>query len=69
MLGDKIGTLEAGKFADLVVVNGDSLSDISMLREEARIGMVVKGGEIVVNRLRAAREDMSIMVWLCCFGS
>jgi imidazolonepropionase-like amidohydrolase len=51
MLGDKIGTLEAGKLADLVVVNGDPLSDISMLQEEARIGMVVQGGEIVVNRL------------------
>ena len=51
MLGDKIGTLEAGKLADIVVVNGDPLSDISMLQEEARIGMVVKGGEIVVNRL------------------
>lgn len=51
MLGDKIGTLEPGKLADLVVVNGDPLSDISMLQEEARIGMVVKGGKIEVNRV------------------
>lgn len=51
MLGDKVGTLEVGKLADLVVVNGDPLSDISMLMEEVRIELVAKGGEIAVNRL------------------
>jgi imidazolonepropionase-like amidohydrolase len=50
MMGDKIGTLEAGKLADVVVVNGNPLEDITMLMEEARIGMVLKGGEIVINR-------------------
>lgn len=50
-MGDKIGTLECGKFADLVVVNGNPLNDISMLQIESRIGMVIKGGEIVVNRI------------------
>jgi len=50
MMGDKTGTLEAGKLADVVVVNGDPLDDITMLMEETRIGMVIKGGEIVVSR-------------------
>jgi len=43
---DKIGTLEAGKFADLIVVNGDPLSDISILRKAENIKIVVKGGKI-----------------------
>jgi imidazolonepropionase-like amidohydrolase len=51
MMGGKTGTLEAGKLADVVVVNGNPLEDITMLIEEARIGMVLKGGEMVVNRL------------------
>ena len=50
MMGDKTGTLEAGKLADVVVVNGNPLEDITMLMEEARIGMVIKGGEMVVSR-------------------
>jgi imidazolonepropionase-like amidohydrolase len=50
MMGDKTGTLEAGKLADVVVVNGDPLDDITVLIEETRIGMVIKGGEIVVSR-------------------
>jgi imidazolonepropionase-like amidohydrolase len=50
MMGDKTGTLEAGKLADVVVVNGNPLENITMLMEEARIGMVIKGGEMVVSR-------------------
>ena len=49
MMEDMIGTLECGKYADLVVVNGDPLEDIVMLQDESRIGMVLKGGEIVTN--------------------
>lgn len=39
-LGDQTGTLEPGKLADLVVVDGDPLADITVLgpREAARGG-------------------------------
>ena len=50
MMKDEIGTLEVGKYGDLVVVNGNPLDDITMLQVENRIGMVVKGGEIIVKR-------------------
>jgi imidazolonepropionase-like amidohydrolase len=50
MMEELTGTLEPGKLADMVVVNGDPLRDISMLQVENRIGLVVKGGEIVVKR-------------------
>jgi imidazolonepropionase-like amidohydrolase len=38
---DKLGTVEAGKWADLVAVNGDPLKDISELE---RVKFVMKGG-------------------------
>ena len=50
MMKDETGTLEIGKYGDLVVINGDPLLDITMLQEENRIGMVVKGGDVIVKR-------------------
>ncbi len=43
--GGQVGTLEAGKFADLLVVDGDPLSDITVLQDHARIVAVMKGGK------------------------
>lgn len=43
-LGDELGTVEAGRLADLVVVDGNPLDDIKLLLESARIHMVLKGG-------------------------
>ena len=44
---NEIGTLEAGKLADIVVLNGDPLANVSNL---LNVAMVIKGGEIVVQR-------------------
>jgi imidazolonepropionase-like amidohydrolase len=46
-----IGTVEKGKLADLVVVAGDPLSDVSLLQDPERIALVLKGGEVAANRL------------------
>ncbi|NJN40786.1 MAG: amidohydrolase family protein [Gammaproteobacteria bacterium] len=40
---DRIGTLEPGKLADLVVVNGDPLADIAILQDRSHLS-VMKGG-------------------------
>jgi len=40
---DKAGTIEPGKFADIVAVHGDPLSDISILE---RVDFVMKGGVV-----------------------
>jgi imidazolonepropionase-like amidohydrolase len=42
----KIGTLEAGKWADLIAVEGDPLKDVTTLE---RVKFVMKGGEVVKN--------------------
>jgi imidazolonepropionase-like amidohydrolase len=40
---DQIGTVEAGKFADIVAVQGDPLADISILQ---KVDFVMKGGKV-----------------------
>ena len=50
-LGDETGTLEAGKLADLVVVDGNPLKDITVLQDRSRILAVLKGGEAAVDAL------------------
>ena len=52
-LEKQIGTVAAGKLADLVVVDGDPLRNIGVLRDQERIRLVMKGGEVCVNKLPA----------------
>jgi imidazolonepropionase-like amidohydrolase len=51
-----IGTVEKGKLADLIVVAGDPLSDVTVLQNPERIALVLKGGEIAANRLAKTRR-------------
>jgi len=46
---DKVGTVEAGKFADLIAVRKDPLSGIEALES---VDFVMKGGEVVKNNLK-----------------
>lgn len=58
--GGKVGTLEAGKFADIVVVDGDPLTDITILQDVTRIVTVIKGGKIFHNTLPSGpRVDLT----------
>jgi imidazolonepropionase-like amidohydrolase len=43
---DKVGTIEPGKWADIVAVDGDPLADVTALE---RVKFVMKGGEVVKN--------------------
>jgi imidazolonepropionase-like amidohydrolase len=47
---DDIGTLGPGKLADLLVVDGDPLADVSILEDAERINLVMIGGRAVVAR-------------------
>jgi len=48
---DDLGTIEAGKLADLLVVNGDPSKDITLLQDRANLHVVMKGGVFVVKTL------------------
>ena len=45
-LDDETGTLEVGKLADLLVVEGDVLGDISRLEDQSNLRVVMQGGII-----------------------
>ena len=45
--GDQIGSIKPGKFADIIAVNGDPLSDIKLLQQ---VKFVMKGGQLVVGK-------------------
>jgi imidazolonepropionase-like amidohydrolase len=48
--GDEFGTLEPGKLADLLIVDGDVLADISILEDRSRFVAVMQGGLVKAGR-------------------
>ena len=50
-MADQIGTLEPGKLADLLIVDGDPLADISILQDRAKLLMIMQGGRAHKNEL------------------
>ena len=47
----QIGTVEEGKLADLLVVEGNPLEDIAVLQDEKNLKIIMKDGRIVKNGL------------------
>ena len=45
---DRIGSIEKGKFADMIAVAGDPLADITELQ---RVKFVMKGGKVIRNNV------------------
>ena len=51
LMADKIGTLEAGKFADVAICSGNPLKDISAVSMAENIRMVISDGKVIKNEL------------------
>jgi len=59
-LDDELGTLAVGKLADLIVVDGDPLSDIDLLADRERLALVVKGGAAARQRITAQTRAIAL---------
>ena len=55
-MSDKLGTIEKGKFADIIAVSGDPLQDIS---EMQHVKFVMKGGAVIKNDMAMAPGTMT----------
>ncbi len=64
--GDGVGSLEAGKLADFLVIDGDPLADISTLLDKSAIKQIYVGGEAVgfeIDPPRAEEYNFSYRMW------
>ena len=48
---DRLGTIAPGKLADLLIVEGDPLADISLLRNKDNLRLIMQGGVVHKNTL------------------
>jgi imidazolonepropionase-like amidohydrolase len=55
-LGKDVGTLTPGKYADLLVVDGNPLDDVAILDQQALLSMVMKGGKAYVDRISRSAD-------------
>ncbi len=57
-LGKDVGTIEAGKFADILALDGDPSRDITVLNSKSNIRMVMKEGEPYVDKISAKHRSV-----------
>jgi cytosine/adenosine deaminase-related metal-dependent hydrolase len=53
-VGDRLGSVEPGKWADLVIVRGNPLADI---RNTRNVDVVIRGGQVYDPRLLLASAE------------
>lgn len=53
--GDKFGTVEPGKLADILIVDGDVVKDIRLLEDRQRFIAVMQGGVVKAGQLMSPR--------------
>ncbi len=56
-MGDRLGTLQEGKIADVVVCSGNPIDDISILEHPENIVLVIKDGKVEKNTLKEMADD------------
>lgn len=50
-LADKLGTIAAGKWADMIVVDGNPLDDVRLFAQPDKVVMVMKEGKVLKDLL------------------
>jgi imidazolonepropionase-like amidohydrolase len=58
---DDLGTIERGKIADIIAVDGDPVRNIAVLQEKQRIKMVMRSGAVLVDR-RPGKNKSAVSV-------
>jgi imidazolonepropionase-like amidohydrolase len=61
-LDKETGTLEAGKLADLLLVGGDLLDNITAIEDQGKLALVMKAGHVVKSQLEAASRTPAVSV-------
>jgi imidazolonepropionase-like amidohydrolase len=56
-----LGTIAVGSAADLLLVDGDPLKDISIMTDAARLVLIMKGGQIYKNTQAEVRTQRSVV--------
>ncbi|HZV48521.1 MAG TPA: amidohydrolase family protein [Candidatus Dormibacteraeota bacterium] len=59
-MADRVGRLQPGMYADMLVVDGDPLAEIGILRQPERLERVYKGGLLLAGRLAPRREELEV---------
>jgi imidazolonepropionase-like amidohydrolase len=63
----QVGALEKGRLADILVIDGDPLADISVLQDRSRIREIFLGGETVTHEVNPKahrlRSEFSYQMW------
>jgi imidazolonepropionase-like amidohydrolase len=52
-----LGTIKVGALADVLLVNGDPLKDISIMTDAARLVLIMKGGAVHKNTVSKRKES------------
>ena len=66
---NKVGTLEASKLADLIVVNQNPLENLKSLADRKNIEHVIQGGKFVARQFAndsGIPEELMAKAWVCC---
>jgi imidazolonepropionase-like amidohydrolase len=56
-MGDDLGTIAPGKLADLLIINGDPIADITVLQDRKNLDVVMKGGALIECHLETAKRS------------
>ncbi|MFQ5813099.1 MAG: amidohydrolase family protein [Anaerolineae bacterium] len=59
-LSHLIGRLAPGMLADILVIDGNPLADISILQDQQRLERVCKGGKLVAGRVAPCRSEVAL---------